>query len=176
MGNTTMPLNRFKHSGLWLKKVSKGSFILLGGSIIILAAMSYLTDKSAAALLVWAQIVFGWVFALIFSVLLGLGVLAIQKMRRSLRVDYWFEVGQQAANGISTLALTFTLLGISLGIGSLSEQTLSPDNIQSIIASLTQQFSTAFMTTVVGLPTASLLRACIGIQYQGLLYKEESKQ
>ena len=31
--------------------------------------------------------------------------------------DVWFEAGIQAANGVTTLALTFTLLGISLGIG-----------------------------------------------------------
>jgi hypothetical protein len=62
---------------------------------------------------------------------------------------------------VSTVALTYTLLGISLGIGSLAGRPLDPTTIQPIITELTRYFSLAFMTTVVGLPTAAALRALV---------------
>ena len=73
----------------------------------------------------------------------------------------WLVAGIQAANGVATLALTYTLLGISLGIGSLAGQELTPDTIQGVIKVLTENFSLAFMTTVVGLPTSALLRSLL---------------
>lgn len=165
------PLNTL-HSA---KVLGKGSFVIIGLSVIALAGLSYLTNMTLSALLDWAKVVFGWSFALLFSTLTVIGIVASQKLRKGCNPYYWYEVGQQAANGISTLALTFTLLGISLGIGSLSEQPLNPENIQHIISNLTQQFSTAFMTTVVGLPTASLIRAWVGIQYYAVMTKQENK-
>ena len=157
-----------------VKVLGKSTLLLIGLIIVVLAGLSYLTNMPLAALLKWAQAVFGWSFALLFSGLTVTGIIASQKLRKGCNPYYWYEVGQQSANGISTLALTFTLLGISLGIGSLSEQPLSPDNIQAIISNLTHQFSTAFMTTVVGLPAASLIRAWVGIQYYAVVTKEES--
>jgi len=74
-------------------------------------------------------------------------------------VDFWQSVALQAAGAVTSLALTFTLLGISLGIGSLAGQPLTPDTVQDVIQELTANFSLAFMTTVVGLPSATLLRA-----------------
>jgi hypothetical protein len=79
--------------------------------------------------------------------------------------DFLYDAGMQAANGISTLALTFTLLGISLGIGTLSEQPLTPSSVNEIIGELTKQFSMAFMTTVVGLPSSAILRAWVSLRY-----------
>jgi hypothetical protein len=73
----------------------------------------------------------------------------------------WFEAGVQAANGVTTLALTFTLLGISLGIGTLAGQELTPETIQPVIRKMTANFSLAFMTTVIGLPISALLRSMI---------------
>ena len=64
----------------------------------------------------------------------------------------WLQAGLQACNGIATLALTFTLLGISLGIGQLSNSSLTPDSIDKVIATLTDDFSMAFLTSVIGLP------------------------
>jgi hypothetical protein len=78
---------------------------------------------------------------------------------------FLYDAGMQAANGISTLALTFTLLGISLGIGTLSEQPLTPESVNGIIGELTKQFSMAFMTTVVGLPSSAILRAWVSLRY-----------
>ena len=70
-----------------------------------------------------------------------------------------------AAQGVATLALTFTLLGISLGIGSLADNQLTPDTIQSVISQLTNRFSMAFMTTVIGLPVSAVLRTGLAVTY-----------
>tara|TARA_B100000683_G_scaffold220295_1_gene217084 strand:- start:1019 stop:1255 length:237 start_codon:yes stop_codon:yes gene_type:complete len=71
----------------------------------------------------------------------------------------------QTANGVTTLALTFTLLGISLGIGGLAEQNLTPETVQTVIRDLTANFSLAFMTTVVGLPMSAILRALLVVSH-----------
>jgi hypothetical protein len=71
------------------------------------------------------------------------------------------EAGLQAANGITTLALTYTLLGISLGVGSMAENELSADTVQTVVRNLTAQFSMAFLTTVVGLPLSAVLRTML---------------
>ena len=113
----------------------------------------------------WAERIFGAVFIVMFAGMVYTALLAIVQVRaippyapghRS-----WFETGVQASNGIATLALTYTLLGISLGIGSLSDQTLSPETIQEVIKGLTEHFSMAFMSTVVGLPVSAALRAVL---------------
>ena len=72
----------------------------------------------------------------------------------------------QVSNLISTLALTYTLLGISLGIGELSSSKLDIDTINQTISKLTQQFSMAFMTSVIGLPLSGLLRSILIIIYE----------
>ena len=79
----------------------------------------------------------------------------------------------QSANGVTTLALTYTLLGISLGIGSLAGQTLTPDTVQAVIRDLTANFSLAFMTTVVGLPASALLRAALTVGHGRLSLQNE---
>ena len=78
---------------------------------------------------------------------------------------FWTEAGLQAANGIATLALTYTLLGISLGIGTLAEQELTPETVHHVIRGLTSQFSLAFMTTVIGLPTTAILRTLLVVTH-----------
>ena len=77
----------------------------------------------------------------------------------------WLEAGLQAANGITTLALTYTLLGISLGIGMLAERSLSPETVQGIVQDLTAQFSMAFLTTVIGLPLSAVLRTLLLVSH-----------
>ena len=66
-----------------------------------------------------------------------------------------------AAHGVATLALTYTLFGISLGIGTLAGQGLTPETVQTVIRDLTASFSLAFMTTVVGLPLSAALRTIL---------------
>ncbi len=79
------------------------------------------------------------------------------------RLLFWRDVGFYAAGGIATVALTWTLFGISLGIGSLAETELAPATIEAVIAELTRHFGMAFLTTIIGLPLATLLRAVVGL-------------
>ena len=135
-----------------------------GAVVIALAFTVGLTDYSLSGLFDWLQRVFSVGFVLSFMALVAVGFSALWRLRRQDGSAFWFEAGMQAANGLATLALTFTLLGISLGISSLSEQALTPETVPDVIQSLTQHFATAFMTTVVGLPTASALRALLTLE------------
>ena len=96
----------------------------------------------------------------------------MSRNRHNTACNVWLETGLNLSGGITTLALTFTLLGISLGIGGLAEQELTPDTVQNVIRDLTAQFSLAFMTTVIGLPTAALLRGALLITHARLLSQQ----
>jgi len=112
----------------------------------------------------WAHEVFGVTFLVSLSALVIISLHSWTRLSAGETVDAMrLETGLHAANGIATLALTYTLLGISLGIGSLAEHDLSPDTIQPVIRDLTGHFSMAFLTTVVGLPTSAVLRAVLMI-------------
>lgn len=137
--------------------------MMLGGGAIALAGISFITNMQLSDIIAWMDRYFGVTFSVLFTGLLIVCVYAIAKVSRQQSTAFWAQVGAQAANGISTLALTFTLLGISLGIGALAEQSLSVENVNSIISALTAQFSMAFMTTVVGLPASTCVRAWLSI-------------
>ncbi|MFT6953114.1 MAG: hypothetical protein ACJAY1_000206 [Glaciecola sp.] len=164
--------NEFFHSQgsinmLTLEKWIPTIFRLLGAVIMLLAIASYMTNMTLIDLLSYVEKVFSFSFVLLFAPLIFFAGYAIVLVNRA-DVDmeqkvFWFEIGQQSANGMSTLALTFTLLGISVGIGTLSKQSLTPETVNNVIGVLTQQFSMAFMTTVVGLPAATLSRALLSI-------------
>jgi hypothetical protein len=135
----------------------------IGGVAILFAAISFITNMQISDIIAWMEKYFGITFTVLFASLLLVSVYAIMKVNQRQSVSFWSQVGAQAANGISTLALTFTLLGISLGIGALANQSLTPDNVNTIISVLTTQFSMAFMTTVVGLPASTAVRAWLSI-------------
>ena len=139
--------------------------IFFGTGIILLAAASYLTQMPVMNLITWLQNVFSWSFVIIFSGLFSAAVVAGASIKPGKNNNFLYDAGLQAANGISTLALTFTLLGISLGIGTLSDQPLTPDSVNGLIGELTKQFSMAFMTTVVGLPSSAILRAWVSLRF-----------
>jgi len=151
----------------WIPSLCKSLGVIFGVILIALAVASYMTNMTLTDLLHYVEKVFSYSFVLLFVPLVvfaAYAIVVINKASISLEQKvFWFEIGQQAANGMSTLALTFTLLGISLGIGTLSQQSLTPDTVNDVIAVLTQQFSMAFMTTVVGLPAATLSRALLSI-------------
>ena len=81
-----------------------------------------------------------------------------------------------AANGIATLGLTYTLFGISLGIGELAGQELTPATVQEVIRGLTERFSLAFMTTVISLPTSVLLRALLSISGAWMVAQDKQSE
>lgn len=139
-----------------------------GSGIIALALATHFLALDLAQLFSWLEMAFGPVYLSSYVLLLAVSMLAISRLADPIKGGFWYETGVQAAAGIATLALTFTLLGISLGIESLSKQDISPDNIQPIITELTRHFSTAFLTSIVGLPTANALRAAVSIRWAAL--------
>ena len=139
----------------------------LGISVLTLATAVAVTSVAPAEIASWAGRMFGPTFivtlaALVFAALFC-WVKLTQVQYRPRHRRFWLETGLHAANGVATLALTYTLLGISLGIGSLAGKDLSPATIQEVISGLTEHFSRAFLTTVVGLPLSSALRALLAI-------------
>lgn len=168
MNISTIPIRETKNR-LRVANLLPTLLKILGASIILLAIASYATNMTLVDLLSYVEQVFSLSFLLLFLPLVFFAGYSIWMVNQQEHDEnqrmFWFEVGQQAANGISTLALTFTLLGISVGIGILSKQSLRPDTVNEVIGVLTQQFSMAFMTTVVGLPTATMSRAFLSISF-----------
>lgn len=144
-----------------IDSIMRGISYVLGGAVLVFAAATLATHKPPSDLVALAGRIFGPGFIIAYALLLLAGLVCWRKQVRHPGHLLWSRAALQAASGIATLALTFTLLGISLGIGSLAEQRLSPETIHDIIAALTAQFSMAFMTTVVGLPTSAALRALV---------------
>ncbi len=140
---------------------------LLGGLVLCTALAVVTVSRDVSAVAGWALDVLGAGFLCLLGGLIFLAVLALIRINDSAADEktkgLWFEVGLQASGGVTTLALTFTLLGISIGIGSLAGQPLTPETVQTVIRDLTANFSLAFMTTVVGLPVSSALRAALTI-------------
>ncbi len=146
---------------------SRAVSYFLGALVLVLAAALALGAPEPGDILAWAARVLGGVFLALLS---GLILATLYCWQRLLGRDLspqqrqaWHEAGLHAANGIATLALTYTLFGISLGIGELAGQSLTPETVQAVIRGLTERFSLAFMTTVIGLPTSALLRALLSI-------------
>ena len=139
--------------------------IFLGVIVLVLVISVISTTLNAKEVLLWANQVFGLSFLILFSVIVLAFFFCIIKFHNTKmaqkEADVWLEAGLHCANGIATLAITYTLLGISLGIGSLADQDLTPQTIHRVIGELTKHFSMAFLTTVLGLPTSSILRAVL---------------
>ncbi len=148
-----------------LDQGSRTLSFFLGVVVLGLFAAALATSLDAGDIIRWAREVFG------VSFLIALSALVVTAFHCWLRLEAdgapeaaRLETGLHAANGVATLALTYTLLGISLGIGSLANQDLGPETIQVVIRDLTRHFSMAFLTTVVGLPISAVLRAMLMIR------------
>jgi hypothetical protein len=154
---------------------SQAASYLLGGLVLATALAVTLLSQDVSAITGWALDVLGAGFLALLAALIFATLFSLVRMNGAgasqVEREYWYAIGMQAANGVTTLALTFTLLGISLGIGSLAGQNLTPETVQAVIRDLTANFSLAFMTTVVGLPVSAALRALLVISSK----KPESK-
>jgi len=158
--------------------------LMLGGVVIGLASFVMFTGQSSAMAVEWAFEVLGLPFLLLLASLVFAGLLCLVKLlatraisasnKRDAQRTKWLQAGLQSCNGIATLALTFTLLGISLGIGRLSDGGLSPENINSVIADLTAHFSLAFMTSVIGLPLSAAMRTALIVGNASLMAVSEN--
>jgi len=157
----------------------KTGFVVLGITVIGLAIATHFWDLNLVLGYQWLQSAFGPLFITLFTLLSGVSIYTITQLKTNAEdnakdkalLHVWHEVGQQSASGIATLALTFTLLGISLGIESLSQQNLNPQTINTVIQALTKHFSTAFMTTVLGLPTAHLIRSILSVRWVAIQHR-----
>ncbi len=158
---------------------SRALSYFLGAVVLVLALSLAMGAPEPGDILAWAARVLGGVFLGLLSVLILATLYCWQRLLdRNLRAEQrqaWHEAGLHAANGIATLALTYTLFGISLGIGELAGQSLTPETVQEVIRGLTERFSLAFMTTVIGLPTSALLRALLSISAAWVEAKTSSK-
>jgi hypothetical protein len=161
---------------------SQGSRALsyfLGAAVLALALALAMGAPEPGEILAWAGRVLGGVFISCLALLILATLYCWQRLLdrnlRSLQRQAWHEAGLHAANGIATLALTYTLFGISLGIGELAGQNLTPDTVQEVIRGLTERFSLAFMTTVIGLPASALLRALLSISAAWVEAKSTAK-
>lgn len=142
---------------------------LLGFTVIGLASTVMITETEVTQIVAWSEKIFGSLFLTLFCGLVYVAALALVRVSGKALgepgVRTWFEAGVQSANAIATMALTYTLLGISLGIGSLAQHDLNPATIQDVIRGLTDNFAMAFMTTVVGLPVSAGLRAALLVAF-----------
>ncbi len=146
---------------LTLETGSRAVALMLGGVVIGLAIIVMATHWSAGDVAAWASRVFGGTFIALMGGLVFTSVFCWVKLRHTHGEQVWLEAGLQAAAGITTLALTYTLLGISLGVGALASQELTPETVRVVIRELTENFSLAFLTTVVGLPLSAALRTVL---------------
>lgn len=149
--------------------------LVLGTSVLALAGARLLLDATPPVAFDRALGVLGPVFPVLLAVLVLLALTATLRLARDPADRGWRQVGLQASSGIATVALTFTLLGISLGIGGLAGQKLTPDSVQGVIGALTGRFALAFSTTVVGLPVAAGLRALILVQSTRAVPEREAR-
>ena len=147
---------------------SQAISIFLGCILISLVFFVYLTENEPFEVFNMATSILGSTFILLISLLTFFSIICITNVitLKLYEKKLWFETGIQLSNLISTIALTYTLLGISLGIGELSSSKLDVDTINETISKLTEQFSMAFMTSVVGLPLSGVLRSILIICYE----------
>ena len=163
-------------SGMWRIELGLGvrALAIFSGLLVIGLALTLLlfgvVPKDLFAI---AKEKLGVLFMVLSVVLVLTVMIAVVKIRDA-QLDHqsksvWLHIGLHSANGIATVALTFTLFGISAGIGELAGGDLDIDTINTVIASLTDQFSMAFMTSVVGLPLSALMRVVVGVtgKHQG---------
>jgi hypothetical protein len=143
------------------RAASEAVSVLLGCAAAGLALAVALTARRPEEIWRWAGEVLGLAFPAIGITLCLAAVLCWLKLLRRPGSRAWLQGGLQAAGGLTTLALTFTLLGISLGIGALAGREITPDTVQGLVQELTVQFRLAFLSTVFGLPAATLLRALL---------------
>ncbi|MBD21004.1 MAG: hypothetical protein CMM37_08200 [Rhodospirillaceae bacterium] len=136
---------------------------MLGVTVILLAISVIFTAKPLPEVTDWLRDVLGYSFLGLTGILVFVVFFCWIKLISEEKENFevWMISGIQAANGIMTLALTFTLLGISLGIASLSGKALTPETVQPAIHEMTTNFSLAFMTTVIGLPLSAVLRGLL---------------
>lgn len=160
-------LNKFNN-------ISQSISWFIGSVAIMFFIYMMVTGQNPNILINWGVSTLGLLFIVIFITQLILTLFCLVQLNQTEIQNrrYWFEFGLQVSNSISTIALTFTLFGISIGIGELSTSNLDISTINKTIGKLTEQFSMAFMTSVVGLPTSAILKSILIINFEHILTKD----
>lgn len=166
-------INYIKNS---INSISQVLSLFLGITVLVLGAYVIITGNHPNEIVTWSISILGLSFVITLLILTFGSIFCIFNLK-NLHFNtnkFWFETGVQFANSISTLALTFTLFGISLGIGELAISKLDINSINATIGKLTNKFSMAFLTSVIGLPLSSLLRSILIIIFEYNNLKKES--
>ena len=143
----------------YLGHIGQSLTFFFGGVTIILAGLALILDIFPRDVFLWAVSTLGLTYILITASVVLLSLFSLSQYRADpLHNQQWIKIGSQSNTAIATIALTYTLCGISLGVGSLASSDLSPENINHVISGLTKEFGMAFMTSVVGLPLSALMR------------------
>ena len=133
----------------------------LGALVVMLAFVFATAEMRPGEIASWMHRVLGAPFVVLLVALTLASLFCTWQVSSDPGQSFWFEAGMQAASGVATVALTYTLIGISMGIGSMADHPLGPDTVTELIRSMTEDFSLAFMTTAVGLPVSAILRTLL---------------
>ena len=135
---------------------------LVGFLCTILAVGSLVTFDSGRALVMKTVHLCGLEYLIPVCALCFLCFLAINLMQKhkdtTLNVEKYFLLGSHAANGIATISLVFTLIGICSGIGLIGQLTSNGSPSLNGLGDMSTRFQQAFATTIIGLPLAAFLR------------------
>lgn len=135
---------------------------LVGFLSIILAVASLVTFDSGTALFMKTVRLCGLEYLIPVLSLCFICFLAIHYMRKhkgnKTVVEKYFLLGSHASNGIATISLVFTLIGICSGIGLISQETSTGSPLMPSLGDMSIRFQQAFATTIIGLPLAAFLR------------------
>ena len=146
---------------------------LAGYLTLGLALAVYLFDLKLVEMLAMVDQLFGSLFVTAYLALAAGSYYCFCQLAAK-DGELWLEAGLQCATGIATLALTFTLLGISLGVHTIAAGGVTAEQIVSQLPAMTERFAMAFATTIVGLPTANLIRAAMTIKWKQIHLSKES--
>src|SRR5688572_30379078 len=102
-----------------LASASRGLSYFLGAIVLVLAAAVHLSGSGPAAVAAWGVATLGLPYTVLLLLLSATACFAWVRLLEAEPGDdkarFWLEVGLQATIAISTLALTYKLVGIALG-------------------------------------------------------------
>ena len=142
--------------------VARAGGRLVGFLCIIIAVGSLITFDTGTALFSKTVRLCGLEYLIPVLALCFVCFLAINLMQKhkdnALCVERYFLLGPHAANGVATISLVFTLIGICSGIGIIGQVTSDGSQSLPSLADMSTRFQQAFATTIIGLPLAAFLR------------------
>ena len=142
--------------------VARAGGRLIGFLCIILSVGSLVTFDTGTALFLKTVQLCGLEYLIPVLALSFFCFLAINLMQKhkdnTLVVEKYFLLGSHAANGVATISLVFTLIGICSGIGLIGQVTSNGSSALPGLADMSTRFQQAFGTTIIGLPLAAFLR------------------